>query len=132
MGKSNSDNALKQRVGAYFAACDATNERVILKNGGVSYRQIPYTLAGLSAAISVPKKRSLEIASGNGSRAACAVLGDALRRIERHVVERALLGELQLNAVSLVLDDLGCHADGGGTDAARIVVTLDDPERWGD
>lgn len=132
MGTSLSGNALKARVDAYFDACDATNERVILKNGSVSYRQIPYTLAGLSAATGISKSRILQIAAGDGPGKARAILGDALRRIERHVVERALLGELQLHAVPLVLSDLGCGAGGGGTDDARIVVTLDDPERWGD
>lgn len=132
MGTSISGKALKARTEAYFTACDATNERVILKNGGVSCRQIPYTLAGLSAAIGMPKARIREIAAGDGPRAACATLSDALRRIERYVVEHALLGDLQAGAVSLVLSDLDCGVGGGGTDDARIVVTLDDPERWGD
>lgn len=132
MRQKESGRALAERVEAYFTACDETNERVILKNGGVSYRQIPYTLAGLSAAVGIPKKRILDIAAGNGPKQTGVILGDALRRIERHVVERALLGELQLSAVPLVLDDLGCEKGGDRADDARITVTLVDPERWGD
>ena len=32
--------ALEQKIGAYFAACDATRERLPLKNGGFLERAI--------------------------------------------------------------------------------------------
>ncbi|MEZ4627438.1 MAG: hypothetical protein R2912_04925 [Eubacteriales bacterium] len=43
------------KIEAYFAACDATAERVTLKTGGVTIRQTPYTLAGLSEHLAVPQ-----------------------------------------------------------------------------
>ena len=42
------EETLQSEIEAYFAACDATRERNVLKNGNVEVRQTPYTLAGLS------------------------------------------------------------------------------------
>mgnify|MGYP007101854708 FL=1 len=37
---SKRNEALQQSIGAYFAACDATRERMPLKNGGFEERVI--------------------------------------------------------------------------------------------
>ena len=50
---------LKDKIEAYFAACDATAERVTLKNGGVTIRQTPYALAGLSEHLGIPQAEIL-------------------------------------------------------------------------
>ena len=66
-------NSLKGKMEAYFAACDATAERVTLKNGSVTIRQTPYTLAGLSEHLGMPQGEILAKGrSGEaGRRAGC-------------------------------------------------------------
>lgn len=134
MGRRHIDPiALKQRVDDYFRSCDATSERITLKNGMTAYYQIPYTLAGLAAAAGIDRRELLAMAAGTSRRAVREILGDALRRIERYTVERALLGELQQSAAALMLRELGYGAEAEeGADDRRIVIELDDRERWGD
>ena len=96
---------LERRIEAYFAACDATRERVEQKNGGVQYRQVPYTLQGLAAETGLAKAELLAACGGASARA--RLLSGALRRIERHLVERALLGEIQATLAQILLRELG-------------------------
>jgi len=118
---------LKAKIETYFAACDATRERIEQKNGGVLYRQVPYTLAGLAAHIEMQKRDILKSAEGQGARA--TLLSDAIRRIERHLTERALLGELEKGMVLTLIRELGGNES--ETDAEnRIEVVLDDREGW--
>ena len=57
--ESANPKSLKGKIEAYFAACDATAERVTLKNGSVTIRQTPYTLAGLSEHLQKPQSEIL-------------------------------------------------------------------------
>ena len=130
MGKTLDCTTLTNRIDAYFAACDGTAERVTLKNGGVSCRQTPYTLAGLAEHLSVAQQAIREKAQQSGRMG--RIYANALRCIERYTVERALLGELQYSVASMLLRGLGT----GGEEAAlppagddnRIVIVLEDRE----
>ena len=124
-------NELRTRIEGYFSACDATRERVGQRNGGVSYRQVPYTLAGLAAHLGMDKAEILQRAEGRGG-AHRALFLDALRRIERHLVERALMGELQYSVAQMLLRELGCDAVRPQEEERRVVVVLDDREGWSD
>ena len=73
--------ALGERVEAYFAACDATRERMEQRNGAAAYRQVPYTLAGLAAATGLGKAALLrelapEAAGEGDERRVVVVLDD--------------------------------------------------------
>ena len=130
MAASLDKDSLAKRINAYFTACDKTAERVILKNGNVSYRQTPYTLAGLSEHLGISQQRIRQSAEGSGRNS--KQFSNALRRIERYTVERALLGELQYSVAAMLLRDLGSGEklppEG---DAQSIVIVLEDPEGWG-
>ena len=129
MAASFDSNPLSARIDAYFTACDETAERVILKNGNVSYRQTPYTLAGLSEHLGISQQRIRQRAEGSGRGA--RQLSDALRRIERYTVERALLGELQYSVAALLLRDLGSGEKlPPEEDAGNVVIVLEDKEGW--
>ena len=122
--------SLGRDINAYFTACDETAERVILKNGNVSYRQTPYTLAGLSEHLGIPQQRIRQSAGGSGRNG--KLFADALRRIERYTVERALLGELQYSVAAMLLRELGSGEKlPPEEDAQSVVIVLDDPEGWG-
>ena len=84
---------MEEAVRAYFARCDGTRERVPQKGGGFSERQIPYTLYGLCAAVSLAPEEVLSAAHGQGD-AAGTVLLRALVQVAAYIQERALLGEL--------------------------------------
>ncbi len=130
MAASLDKDSLAKRINAYFTACDKTAERVILKNGNVSYRQTPYTLAGLSEHLGISQQRIRQSAEGSGRNS--KQFSNALRRIERYTVERALLGELQYSVAAMLLRDLGSGEklppEG---DAQSVVIVLEDPEGWG-
>ena len=129
MEASLDSNSLLARINAYFTACDETAERVILKNGNVSYRQTPYTLAGLSEHLGISQQRIRQRAEGSGRGA--RQFADALRRIERYTVERALLGELQYSVAALLLRDLGSGEKlPPEEDAGNVVIVLEDKEGW--
>lgn len=131
--KHNGTADLEQAVEAYFAACDATRERYEQKNGAIGYRQVPYTLAGLSAAIARSEQSIRAAAEGQGTRKEQRILSDALRRIAQHLSERALMGELQANVAMPLLHALGISGeepqDGDG---GRLIVVMDDREGWSD
>ena len=120
---------LERRIEAYFASCDATRERVEQKNGGVQYRQVPYTLQGLAAETGLAKAELL--AESGGASARARLLSGALRRIERHLVERALLGEVQVALAQVLLRELGLDAPQPAVEAdRRWEIVLDDREGW--
>lgn len=128
---------LREKAEVYFAQCDATRERLTLKNGEISYHQVPYTMAGLCASLELPRER-LEAArrpqGGNRRRSqAEAALSWAAARVEQHLVERALLGELSAGVAALLLKDWGY----GATEPAKtekgegaLTVVLEDPEEF--
>ncbi len=127
---------LRKKAEAYFAACDATRERVTLKNGEISYHQVPYTMAGLCAALDVPRE-NLERArrpQENGKRRRSkveAALSWAAARVEQHMVERALLGEINANLAVLLLKDWGYGAmepQKAEKSDGPLTVVLEDPE----
>ena len=132
---------IASRAARYFEECDATRERVVLKNGDVRYRQTPYTLAGLCAALGVPRARLEELRQNADippeDTEFCA-LRDAVLRVEQHLVERALLGELDADMAALLLEGWGYVASKKGravrADSAEpeadptMTVVLEDPE----
>ncbi len=129
--------ALRKKAEAYFAACDATRERVTLKNGERSYHQVPYTMAGLCAALDVPRealegaRRPRDTGKRRRRSKVQAALAWAAARVEQHLVERALLGEINANLAALLLKDWGYGAmepqkpEKGET---ALTVVLEDPE----
>jgi hypothetical protein len=124
---------LKDKIEAYFAACDATAERVTLKNGGVTIRQTPYTLAGLSEHLAIPQGEILAKGRKGGEGAESRHFADALRRIGRYIVEHALLGELQYSVAAKLLEELGTGEKlPPDEEDRRIVIVLEDREGWGE
>lgn len=121
---------LQERVKTYFAACDATAERLVQKNGAIVYRQIPYTMAGLASHVGLSQQeiRRLAVSDAPGEKRAAAAMADAIRRIERYTIERALIGELNTSIVSLLLKDLGYGTTPEKEE--RIEILLDDREGW--
>jgi len=119
---------------AYFAHCDSTRERIEAKNGQTSFRQTPYTLAGLADRLGLDKETIRDMArTGSDKSPTVRCLRSALRRIERYTVEHALLGELQLSVAQMLLSDLGCGTHLSETATGEgIVVRLEDPKGWGE
>ena len=129
MARPSETHTLAERIDAYFTACDETAERVILKSGSVSYRQTPYTLAGLSEHLGISQQIIRQKAEGGGRIG--KLYADAMRRIERYTVERALLGELQYSVAAMLLRELGAGEKlPPDEDAGRIVIVLEDREGW--
>ena len=128
--ESANQNSIESKMEAYFAACDATAERVTLKNGSVTIRQTPYTLAGLSEHLGIPQSEILAKAKTGGDRDA-RLYASALRRIGRYIVERALLGELQYSVAAKLLDelDIGEKLPPDETEK-QIVIVMEDQEGW--
>ena len=124
---------LKGKIEAYFAACDATAERVTLKNGSVTIRQTPYTLAGLSEHLATPQGEILAKGREGGDGVESKQYADALRRIGRYIVEHALLGELQYSVAAKLLEELGTGEKlPPNEQESRIVIVLEDKEGWGE
>ena len=115
---------MEQAMGAYFARCDGTRERVPQKGGGFSERQIPYTLYGLSAAVSLSPREVLCAARGRG-RAEGAILLGGLLRIAAYIQERALLGELNATVAQAALKELGLAEDPSEETMEPLQVLLD-------
>lgn len=137
--RRNAAEKLRQKAEAYFAACDATRECVTLKNGEISYHQVPYTMAGLCAALDVSRealdraRRPRENGKRKRRSKVDAALSWAAARVEQHIVERALLGEINANLAMLLLKDWGYGAmepqkpeKGDGV----LTVVLEDPEEF--
>ena len=130
--ESANQKSLKSRIEAYFAACDATAERVTLKNGSVTVRQTPYTLAGLSEHLAKPQGEILAASRKGGNGTECKAYADALRRIGRYIAEHALLGELQYSVAAKLLEELGTGEKlPPNEEDRRIVIVLEDKEGWG-
>ena len=106
MSRRMSAKRMEQAMGAYFARCDGTRERVPQKGGGFSERQIPYTLYGLSAAVSLSPREVLSAARGQGKAEGAVLLGGLLR-VATFIQERALLGELNATVALAALKELG-------------------------
>lgn len=131
--ESAKQNNLKSKMEAYFAACDATAERVTLKNGSVTIRQTPYTLAGLSEHLAIPQGEILAKGRKGGKSGESKDIADALRRIGRYIVEHALLGELQYSVAAKLLEELGTGEKlPPNEEDRRIVIVLEDREGWGE
>ena len=125
MSKRMSAKRMNEAVGAYFARCDGTRERVPQKGGGFSERQIPYTLYGLSAAVSLSPREVLAAAHGQGS-AAGSVLMEGLIRVAAYIQEKVLLGELSATVAQAALKELGLTEDRAEDAMEPLQVILDD------
>jgi hypothetical protein len=129
--KSSKQTSHLSKVEAYFAACDATAERIVLKNGSVTVRQTPYTLAGLSEHLGIPQSEILDKAKRESESTAGRHYAAAVRRIGRYIVERALLGELQYSVAAKLLDELGIGEKLPPNESEkRIVIVMEDKEDW--
>lgn len=115
---------MEQAMGAYFARCDGTRERVPQKGGGFSERQIPYTLYGLSAAVALSPQEVLSAARGQG--AAGMVLLRGLIRVAAYIQEKALLGELSATVAQAALKELGLTEDLSAEAVEPLQVVLDE------
>ena len=113
---------MAQAIGAYFAACDATRERIPLKNGGFEERQIPYTLFGLARAARVPKEALVKAYQKPSRSARDRILSDAVLKVAAYTLERALLGELTYQVALETLRSIGASAETDGTDRTLCVV----------
>ena len=124
MSRNMGAKRMEEAVRAYFARCDGTRERVPQKGGGFSERQIPYTLYGLCAAVSLAPEEVLSAARGQGD-AAGTVLLQALVQVAAYIQERALLGELNATVSQAALKELGLT---GGEDEGLepLQVILDE------
>ena len=125
MSRRMSAKGMEQAVGAYFARCDGTRERVPQKGGGFSERQIPYTLYGLSAAVSLSPREVLAAAHGQGG-AAGTVLLEGLIRVAAYIQEKALLGELSATVAQAAIKELGLTEDRAEDAMEPLQVILDD------
>ena len=124
---------LESKMEAYFAACDATAERVTFKNGSVTIRQTPYTLAGLSEQLKTPQSEILAKGRRGGKSEERKLYANALRRIGRYIAEHALLGELQYSVAAKLLEELGTGEKlPPDEEDRRIVIVLEDKEGWGE
>ena len=124
MNKRMGAKRMEQAMGAYFARCDGTRERVPQKGGGFSERQIPYTLYGLSAAVSLSPQEVLQAAHGQGS-AEGTVLLRGLIRVAGYLQERALLGELSATVAQTALKELGLTENAAEEAMEPLQVILD-------
>ena len=129
--ESANQKTLESKMEAYFAACDATRERNVLKNGNVEVRQTPYTLAGLSEHLGTPQAEILAMARREDESAENGPYARALRRIGRYISERALLGELQYGVAAKLLDELGIGEKLPPDEREkRIVIVMEDKNGW--
>ncbi len=106
MSKRMGAKRMEQAMGAYFAQCDGTRERVPQKGGGSVERQVPYTLYGLSAAVALSPQEVLQTARGQGGPEG-PILLRGLIRVAAYIQEKALLGELSATMAQAALKELG-------------------------
>ncbi len=130
MAKRISREQLAAGIQAYFAQCDATQERVQLKNGGISVRQVPYTRAGLASSLGLTVAALNALAAGKAGKQTGELVSAALLRVERYLLERALMGELAASAAALLLREFGYGLDAEADDAGRCIVLLGDKAGW--
>ncbi|MBQ6145412.1 MAG: hypothetical protein IJI82_00150 [Clostridia bacterium] len=106
MSRRMSAKRMEEAVRAYFAQCDGTRERVPQKGGGFSERQTPYTLYGLSKAVSLSPQEVLSAAHSRND-AAGAILLSGLIQVAGYIQEKALLGELSATMAQAAIKELG-------------------------
>lgn len=126
-------NWIEERAAAYFAACDATKEVSQKKDGSLSVRQVPYTMAGLAAALMMDRselERALAPRSRILSKEGRRVLRVAAARVEQYTVERTLMGELNAAAAGVFLRDWGYGA-AAEREEGGMLITLEDKEGFG-
>ena len=111
-----------QAIGAYFAACDATRERIPLKNGGFDERQIPYTLFGLARAAKVSPEALIKVCRGPCRTAKDRLLFDAVLKVAAYTQERALLGELTYQVALETLRSIGAPEQDAAADTMRVTM----------
>ena len=116
-----------QAIGAYFAACDATRERIPLKNGGFEERQIPYTLFGLARAAKLTPESLIKVYREPRRTAKDRLLFDAILRVAAYTQERALLGELTYQVALETLRSIGVPEQDAA--AETMHVTMDETLR---
>ena len=123
MSRRMSAKRMEQAMGAYFARCDGTRERVPQKGGGSSERQVPYTLYGLSAAVCLSPQEVLNGAHGQDAEGAALLRG--LVRVAAYLQEKALLGELSATVAQAAIKELGLTEDRAEAAMEPLRVILD-------
>ena len=124
MGRRTGAKRMEQAMGAYFARCDGTRERVPQKGGGFSERQTPYTLYGLCAAVSLSPQEVLAAAHGQGG-AEGTILLRGLIRVAAYIQEKALLGELSATVAQAAIKELGLTEEPAEAAMEPLQVVLD-------
>ena len=115
--------SIETAIGAYFAACDATRERIPLKNGGFEERQIPYTLFGLARAVNMMPDALLKKTRNAQRSRTGSLLANAVLKVAAYTMERALLGELTYQVALETIRSMGFAESG---DEAVLTVVMDD------
>lgn len=107
---------LKQKIDAYFAECDAANEK---EKKAVK----PYTLSGLLCYLDLSSE---ELDSLSAHRSLRPIIGSAKRRIEAYIEENALSGKLSgTAAINSLKANFGWNDKGTEkTDTDRVEVIL--------
>ena len=124
--------AVQSAIEAYFADCDRPRAEDGQKAAKNVCRTTPYTLAGLAAATGIDRDRIKELSRESEASKVGRLFRDALRRIERYTVEGALIGELQLSIAQMLLSDMGYGVKSPDAAGESLVITMDDPGRWGE
>ena len=113
--------SIETAIGAYFAACDATRERIPLKNGGFEERQIPYTLFGLARAVQMTPDALLERMKHAERSRTGQLPRDAVLKVAAYTMERALLGELTYQMALETIRSMGLLESGDGGVTAVVM-----------
>ena len=121
---SRQTDEMAQAIGAYFAACDATRERIPLKNGGFEERQIPYTLFGLARAVKVSPEALVKVFRKPQRTVKDRLLFDAVLKVAAYTQERALLGELTYQVALETLRSIG--VTGEPEEGRTLNITMDE------
>ena len=113
---------IEAAIGAYFAACDATRERIPLKNGGFEERQIPYTLFGLAAVLDTTPEKLLKCAKETRRSRSCRLVRNAVLKVAAYTAERALLGEINYQVALEIIRSMELSENGQDGTVTNVVL----------
>ncbi|MEZ4628407.1 MAG: hypothetical protein R2912_10120 [Eubacteriales bacterium] len=131
--ESAKQKSLKSKTEAYFAACDATAERVTLEKRKCNDPpDTVYAFAGLSEHLAIPQGEILAKSRKGGDGPECALYADALRRIGRYIAELPLITS-QYSAASVASKNPEVWRETPPPPTrweSKIVIVLEDREGW--